>query len=356
MNVLIVKPSSLGDIIHALPAVDLIRRHHPDAFIAWVVNDSYIDLLRLYPGVNQIIPFKRKRWGKLRHWHELLPFARTLRAARFDVAIDLQGLLRSGLIVRASAAPDRVGFSHAREGAHRFYTRRIDIPQELRHAVDKNTALVRAAFALDAEARFPPLSGGQDSVDRAQALLAEHGLSDCDHLLVAAPCSRWESKMWPSAFFVDVLTQVSRRTSSVGCWLLGTQEEHAAAEAVAAACSGCRVVNLAGKTNLPVLTELLKRSRAMLTNDSGPMHLAAALGVPTVALFGATDPELTGPHGDQHVVFRGECEISPCFERCCPLEDRACSAAVQPEAVADAVVRMLERPDTDGTTSSRGDL
>jgi ADP-heptose:LPS heptosyltransferase len=198
VNILVVKPSSMGDIIHAFPAVDLLRREFPDATITWLVNDTFAGLIELLPGVDDVVLFRRKRLGKIRHWHELIPFARELRQHNFDLAIDFQGLFRSGLLTWLSGAPTRIGFHAAREGARMFYTEKVMVPANLTHAVDKNVFLVRSALNLAGEVRIPPLRQHHDFAKLARQLLQQHRLDEGDSLLAVAPSARWGTKRWNS--------------------------------------------------------------------------------------------------------------------------------------------------------------
>ena len=343
MNILVVKPSSLGDIIHAFPAVDLIRREYPEATITWLVNDAFAGIIDLLPGIDDVVLFRRQRWGRPRHWGELCGFVRDLRQRSFDVAVDFQGLLRSGLLSWLSGAPVRIGFRSAREGARLFYTEKVMLPANLVHAVDKNVFLVRSALRIGGEVRQPPLRQHHDYAKFARQLLERHCLDEGDGLLAVGAGARWESKRWPPAFFARVLDLVAERRPGTAIWLLGSADEQ---EPSAEVCANCRVakpVNLAGQTNLGALCEMLRASDVLLTNDSGPMHLAAALQTPTVALFGATSPDLTGPYGPGHHVFVGKCEGSPCLRRTCPLGTYECLDSVPPRKVGEAVLGLLSR-------------
>ena len=343
VNILIVKPSSLGDIVHTLPAVDLIRRRYPDAFIAWVVNDTFTGLLDLYPGIDEVITFRRKRWGRLRHWHEIIGFVGDLRQHHFDVVLDFQGLFRSGFISYTSAAPRRVGFHGSREGSSFFYTERVAVPANLKHAVERNVFLVRSSLDIGAESPMPELLRPHDFVKEAKRLLKQHDLlSGGGPLLAVGSGARWPSKRWPPRFFAAVLDSVQESLPDLRSWLLGTADETANAEQVIGLCRASRPRNLAGQTTLGSLGELLRRSDALLTNDSGPMHLAAAMSVPTIALFGPTDPDLTGPYGEQHSVFRSSCQRAPCFLRECDTDKRLCADGMSVSEVAEAVVAKLE--------------
>jgi len=133
-------------------------------------------------------------------------------------------------------------------------------------------------------------------------------------------------------------------------WILGTADERDRCSRLADLCPGCAILDLAGETNLGTLTELLRASDVLITNDSGPMHLAAAVHTPVVAFFGATDPDLTGPYGEGHTVFRTTCDLSPCFSRHCRVENRACSDGIASEEVASAVDVHLQRRFRDSAT------
>jgi len=341
VNILIVKPSSLGDIIHAFPAVEMIRSEHPEAHISWVVNDTFAGIVELHAEVDEIIVFKRERLGKVRHCLEVLPFLKEIRQRQYDVAIDFQGLLRSGLMTGLSRARQKIGFRSAREGAHHFYNEKVMLPANLKHAVDRNVFLVRSALGISGEVLLPTLKIQHDFVKGAKALMKRSGLLAGGPVIAVGPAARWPSKCWPPHFFAKIIDTVCESVPDALFWMLGTSEERSVGEEVSALCQVRGPVNLAGKTNLGVLTELLRRSHAMFTNDTGPMHLAAALGVPTVALFGSTDSELTGPYGSNHIIFHSKCEMSPCLSRQCCADNRKCWDGVSPTEVATAIVDRL---------------
>lgn len=341
MNFLVIKPSSLGDIIHTFPAVDLIRRARPEGTITWVVNECFAGMVDLCPAVDEIVVFQRKKLGQMRHLPKLISFLAELRQHPHDVAIDFQGLLRSGVMAFASGAPRRVGFENAREGAGLFYNEKVMLPANLRHAVDKNLFLARAALGMpDVEADFE-LPRQHDLAKCARQLMKGHPVGGNGPVVAVAPASRWPSKTWPLRFFAEVLDEVAARQPGVRCWVLGTPDEKDHCARLGELCRNCRFLNLAGETDLGTLTELLRASDVLVTNDSGPMHLAAAVETPTVAFFGATDPELTGPYGDRHRVIRSTCDLMPCFSRECLQENRACSDGTSPGEVAEAVLSHL---------------
>ena len=341
VKILIVKPSSLGDVLHALPAMSLLRRHFPDASISWLVNDTFAGIVELFPGVDEIIVFRRQRWGQLRHGFELAKFLLELRRRRFDLVIDFQGLFRSGFFTWVTGASRRIGFKAAREGARRFYNDPVLLPANLKHAVDKNLFLVRSALEIPESADFPELRIRPEFARKAMENLEEMGASG-HPVLAVAPAARWESKTWPPEFFAATISEVLRQRPDTVVWLLGTLSERQIGDQIQRLCPTLTLHNQMGATDLGTLVELLRRSHVMLTNDSGPMHIGAALKTPTVALFGPTSSELTGPYGEGHLVFAGQCEYRPCLQRACPLKIQTCQQ-IEPSAVASAILSVIAR-------------
>lgn len=335
MRVLVIKPSSFGDVLHTFPAIANLQRHFPDVLIDWIVNDNLAEAASLMPGVRRLIAFPRH--NALR-FSVLRGFLRELRREEYDVVLDFQGLLRSALIARFARAKNRVGFADAREGAPLFYTQKVSVPKK-EHAVRKNLLLVQEAFGLSSVKEFPQISLAiaDDAREEARRLLPDNG--DCIAVCFA---SRWPSKNWAEAFFQETLRIFAEKSQKCRILLTGMSEDCSVAERLASALPNADV--LAGKTPIPVLAEVLAHSRAMLTVDSGPMHLGALVGTPCLALFGATDPVLTGPWGVEgmHVVLRSRCPKAPCFQRECPL-GRKCPQGISAEEVAEKLFKLSQR-------------
>jgi heptosyltransferase I len=311
MRILIIKPSSLGDVVHALPTVNLIRRKFPDARISWLINDSLASLLRNCPVIDERIEFRR-------HAYTTFPaLLQRLRRGRFDCVVDLQGLLRSGIMARATGAPRRLGLSDAREGARWFYNEIIPTPRA--HAVDRYLHAASHLGCATGPIEFPLGIPPQ---------LASAGL------IAVNPSARWKTKLWGDDKFAELV----RRLPSKRVVLTGSVAEREQIERIA---QGCR--NVAGGTDLFELAELYRRCAVVITNDSGPMHVAAAVGTPVVAIFGPTDPALTGPYGNQHVVLRSGIPCSPCLKPYCAHTPRMeCMARVSVEQVLSAVHSFIK--------------
>lgn len=306
---LIVKPSSLGDVVHALPTVARIRRQFPDAHIAWLINRNLASLLQRSPVLDELILFDRDQPCR---FPALL---KQLCARRFDVVVDLQGLLRSGLMTWATRAPRRIGLSDAREGARLFYTEIVPVPRT--HAVHRYLKAAERLGCAGGPVEFP--LGVQPL--RREGWIAIH------------PFARWPTKEWGDHRFAELIRRLPRERVV----LTGTAAERSRVERMA---PGCR--NEAGNTDLFQLAELYARCAVLITNDSGPMHLAVAVGTPVIALFGPTDSALTGPYGGRHVVLRADVACAPCLKERCPHRPpMECMERLAVEDVVAAVRRFL---------------
>jgi lipopolysaccharide heptosyltransferase II len=328
-----------------MPSAMLLHQQLPEAELSWVVNDNFADVLRPLPFLKRLILFPRHAFASL-ETSKIRAFWQELRQEKYDYCLDYQGLFRSGLIAWLSGAGQRYGFAQAREMAPLFYTARIACPDDCRHAVAKNLHLTREFIRRLTGKALPPQPIAVEMVfptdirDNARRLLPPGD----GPLLGMAFSSSWPAKNWPLEFFQDTVAELQKALPSLRCWLLGSPAEHEVGEQLLAKLDFLPAVNLAGKTDLQTLGCLLQQSQALLTNDSGPMHLAAALSIPCTALFGATDPALTGPFaadGTKHTVLRSLCPQSPCFQRQCPRQGVSCAAGISPHAAAAALLAQM---------------
>lgn len=329
MRILIVKPSSLGDIIHALPTVRILRRAHTQAHIAWLANDNFAPLLAGCPIIDRVIPFARRRLGRVSSLPEAFHFARTLKAEGFDWAVDLQCLLRSALISRASGAPRRTGLADGREGSTFFYNEIVKLPPSPTHAVDRYLMLPRQ-LGLE--------------LDRVEFPLGGSPVAQRETLILVNPGARWATKRWPADRFAALLDALAARWPDHRLAILGSSDERPLAESIAARAKAKADI-LAGRTTLPELTTLMRRARLLISNDTGPLHLAVAVGTPTVSMFGPTDPRLTGPYpfgGEKNIVLTAETDCAPCFKAACRhTPELECMTRIRVEQVVAAVETLI---------------
>ncbi len=340
-RILIIKPSSLGDVVHALPVLAMLRRTCAEAHIAWLINSSLAPLLENHPLLDEVVRFDRERYGRMwrnpRAFVDFWRFVAEIRRRRFDLVIDLQGLIRSGLLCRFSGAKQRVGFSEAREGAWLFYSQRVRCPDSAEHAVEKNLAVLQALGLRVDQPEFPL---GVRAAERAEAteLLARVVGEPIDSFTAVIPGARWASKLWPAEKIAALIDRMHAE-GFARCVLLGAPDERDFAERVSGACrSG--VIDLVGRTSLRQLVALIDLAERVVCHDSGPLHIAAALGKPTVAIFGPTNPARTGPYSDAASVVTHPIECAPCYRRVCPYGHQNCMRQLEVETVL-AEVRAL---------------
>ncbi len=289
-NILIIKPSSLGDIVMALPALTALHKSFPDARISWLIRPEFAPLLENHPHLSDIILFDRKFLGKA--WFHpralacLLSLIRRLRRSKFDAVIDLQGLFRTASLAWLSGCKERLGMANARELANIFYTHKTEQNQDCIHAVDYYLKVVRDMGVSKMQVQFvlPVDSGAADSADR---LLTGHHIKRDDYA-VFVPGSAHKSKCWPAQNFASL---AEKMTSQFGLSIVvvGTRPEKTITERIVSG-AGVLVTDLAGLTSLPELVVLFKQARIVVSNDTGPGHIAAALGVPLVMIFGPSNP------------------------------------------------------------------
>jgi lipopolysaccharide heptosyltransferase I len=349
LKILILKPSSLGDVIHALPVLRLLKCHLPQSEIYWWLDAGLVPLLEGDRDLAGIIPFQRKRWSGLARWPEMLASLRAMRAKRFDWAIDLQGLARSGIFAWLSNAKLIVGLDNAREGsregARAFYDLTPPRASLDTHAVDRYLAVLpllkvpvhwnfewlpaRPQVAAEVDLKWNPGSGPW---------------------IALLPGARWDNKRWPVAYFVELVRRL-RASASFRFVILGGDDERALGETIAAD-NPSRCLNLTGQTSLWEMIEWLRRSRLVIANDTGPMHAAAALGRPLIVLFGPTNPRQTGPYGQLSSALQiTSLPCVPCYKSTCSYSvPLACLQGITPEMVCEKARAQLEAQGLAGST------
>jgi ADP-heptose:LPS heptosyltransferase len=347
IDVLLIKPSSLGDIIHCAPAAELIARSRADCRLTWLANEEYASFVRELPGVADVIAFPRQRFRGRRFPFWIAEAALWCRGLRrgFDVAVDLQGLQRSGLMARLSGARERFGPADARELAALHYNRAIDLPAGLEHATDRLLHLAMEVLKRSALLGAPPSGAPLRAAPLAPPAWARREADELlgrgkRAILALCPGARWRSKLWPEERWAELLGLLAARRPDLRPVFLGGREEQGFAAAVIAR-AGAPGENLAGKASLWVTAAILARSLAAVTLDSAPLHLAAAAGTPTLALFGPTEPRRVAPRGPAHAILRRDLDCLGCYARRCPLVRHACLPDIRAEEVFETLAGML---------------
>ncbi len=347
MNILIIRLSAIGDVIHALPAVPLLKQHYPGCRITWLVEEKAAGLLEEYPGIDRVLVSRRQSWlaalGRgtmLQAAKETAAFVRDVRQQRYDLVLDFQGLLKSGLAAGLVRAVRKVGFDNAREGSRLFYHEQAPAAECNDHAIKRHMALLEYLGIPAAEPRYAfPLDG----VARQVAdLLEREGIDRQRPYMCVHPRTLWKTKMWSPGKTAGLC---ARLVQDHDCRVLltGGKGDAGECERIRAE-AGKGVYTIAGKTSLRESACLLADAALLVTVDSGPMHLACAVGTPVVALFGPTAPWRTGPFGKEYSVVRKEMDCSPCYSRKkCPVGHHRCMDDISVDEVVKVCCNYLTK-------------
>jgi heptosyltransferase-1 len=350
VNILIVKTSAIGDVIHTLPSLWSLRAHFPEAQITWLVEESAADLVIGHPAVNRVLVARRKTWlsdlrsGRVsRALSGFVGFVRDLRDTRYDLVIDFQGLLKSAMWVLLARGARKIGFGRGMEHAEHSYlvlNERIPAVDMNQHAIERSLLLLKGIGVPPAKLRYEvPVSAQQEA--EAAALLLACGVREEDRVVAMNPMARWPTKLWDAQSFAALADRLEGEGICVV--FTGGAQDGSALDEIGRFMTR-RQRRADGKTNLNQLAALYRRAQVVVTTDSGPMHLAAAVGTFVVALFGPTAPWRTGPYGSNHVVLRADVSCSPCFKKEClttDYEERACMKRLTVDQVEEAVLKKL---------------
>lgn len=364
-RILLIKPSAVGDVVHALPVLAKLRLRYANARIDWMLTPHIAELIGHHPALSNVVLFERKTYGKpWKNWSKstsgFLEMIAGLRDAHYDLVVDLHGQFRSAFFSLVTGAPTRIGFDRprksvrragralpteayehgwtgAREGSWLAYTHRIPLPTLDAHAADRYLWLGEMLGFHQGPPDFTvPVPAS--AVARIQSVLQEHGAGE-KPLAFLAPGTLWETKHWPAESFAKVASYFLENGWAVV--LAGSAKDRAVCQRVHVGAPG--VIDLSGKTSISEMAALIRRAAMCVTNDSGPMHMAAALGSPLVAIFGPTDSLWVGPYGMAGSVVRANLPCSPCYLRRlrdCPFA-HACMKQVTPEQVIARIEKLL---------------
>lgn len=332
-RILIIKPSSFGDIIHLFPTLQLLKERLPGVTADFLVHPAFAPLLDFSPlPIRRKILFDRSALGKVTTFGKAaIALLRELRQEKYDLVIDYQGLFRSGLCAGLSKAKIKAGAAAPREkGAKWFYNRRT--ASTAAHAVERYVRMTEALF------HWPKGEVPTPELPRSAAGAAN--LPELpERYIVLLPGTRWESKRFPPSLFRAIADELRRRDPGISFVAAGSSSEAAIAGEI-----GGDIINLAGKTTLPGLLELLRASCGVIGNDSGPLHAAAALQKPVIGFYGPTDPALTGPWGDTAAAIYADARCRGCLKRVCPLPETLCHQ-LDVNYICDTLCNQISKED-----------
>lgn len=338
MKILILKPSSLGDVVQALPVLRLLKLHWPESDIFWWIDTNLASLLDGDPDLAGIVQFDRRRWSFPANWAEVWHSVRWMRGQSFDLVIDLQCLLRSGFFAWLANGKYLVGLDEPREGARGFYDVAVRRNSFHTHAVDWYLAVLTA---LDV-----PVHWNFQWLPERPAVSAEvrrKWETQSSRWIVIQPGARWLNKRWPVENYAELIRLLAGDKPEFRVAIMGSRDDKEAG-AVLAQAAPERCLDLTGKVSLPEMIEWIRLSEFMISNDTGPMHVAAALGKPVAAVFGPTEPRRTGPYRQLQNVVRIDLPCAPCMKSYCtysrPME---CLKAISPQMVYERVTKVMAR-------------
>lgn len=343
-NVLIVLLGAIGDVVRGLPLAVRMKRAWPETKITWAVEPKSADIVRGHAAIDEVLLFDRPKG-----FREFRRFLREVRSRRFDVTLDLQRHLKSGVTSRASRARRRIGFhrENAKELNWIFNNQHIPFADDTLPKVQHYQLF---GDMLD----LPPLKPLEFDLPMAERNRAEELIAaacEDQEMDVPPPEKRvglliggsWESKRWPPERFRELAAQLNRELQ-FSCFLLGAPAETSIAHQVQLGPGAVPIANLAGKTTLPELAAVIAVMNFVVGGDCGPMHMAAAIGTPAISLWGPTDPIRTGPYGSESLILSSPIGCAPCYRRKCPGLDKLCMFDIPSEAVMARVQQLLRAP------------
>ncbi len=340
-KVLIVKLSAIGDVVHTLPAVNALRRYRPEAQITWLVEEASADLVIGHGAVDRVLVSKRKRWSRGLHTHnwrhhlgEIFSFIKQLRDTRYDMVLDYQAALKGAALIALTRADRKIGFGPGmahQEHSYWVLNEKIPMVSMEIHAL-KRSLMLMEALGIPVERIEYNLPISRSAIKKVQQLARTEGRRSGPSVAIN-PVALWDTKLWSSHRFAELADQLIE-TYQTNIYFTGGLSDKGEIDGIIRQMQ-YHGVNLAGKTSLIELAALYQQMACVITTDTGPMHISAAVETPVAALFGPTAEWRTGPYGDGHQVVSVPMDCRPCFKRHC--DHRRCMQSI---TVADVMKRV----------------
>ena len=331
-RILVLKLRYIGDVLLSTPVLTRLRESFPKAHLTVLVNAGTEGVLRGHPAIDEVLLVERGNWaGDVR-------LVRELRRRRFDLAVDLTDGDRSAILARLSGAPVRVGYNSEKRWRGRLYTETVQADRFVMHAVPYHLQATEA-LGLLGPPPAPTLALAPEAKEAAARLLKHAGIDTVHPLVCVHPGARWWFKSWPPERFAALADRIQRETSAQVVFLGGRGERDIVDRIAMVMRSPHR--RLVGHTNLQELAAVLEKAALMVSNDNGAMHMAAALHVPVIGLFGPSDPVVWGPWGEGHRTFYKNVDCRACFHPDCFRGEENCMRQISVDEVWDAVKERL---------------
>ncbi|MFH2012912.1 MAG: glycosyltransferase family 9 protein [Pseudomonadota bacterium] len=344
MEIMIVKLSAIGDVVHTLPSLEALRAAYPDSRITWLIEEDTEQIIRNHPSLDKVIVSKRKTWMKsilkpstcLQTFDDIVSFVKELRRTKYDLVIDFQGLLKSGILTLLSGGKRRLGYDKTRELSYLFLNERIPPYDPDLHAVERYLNLTKY---LGAEVKEPEflIPFDERDVEYVKGFLSDNGVDGTKKIIAVNPASGWETKLWDLEKFSLLCDRIIDECHAVIVFT-GGKDDLGMIDTLTSKMRNT-ALNTAGRMNLKQLACLLSMAALMITTDTGPMHVASAMKTPVVAIFGPTAPWRTGPYGKGHTIIKSGVECSPCFKKKC--DTKKCMAEITVDEVFSLTAQKL---------------
>jgi len=347
-RILIIKPSSLGDIVHTLPVAHALKRNNPNSTIGWVVQQDFAPLLERDPAVDTVYPIhipstsdpQAGRFVYLRAFTATVKMFkrlhRQLKDVPCDLVLDLHASFRSGLLGRTNPGGLRMGFRGAGELNSWFQNQLVTVPESVQHALDKNLLFCDHLACTVSPEDFH-MCCSTDDVDAVRVFLRRQKIPAGAKIIYANPAARWRTKFWPARRWAELADCLSARGTVM---VFGGSGQDVRYIASITRLMKTRPLVAAGRFSLPQSVALIQRSSLYVGLDSGPMHMAALSDIPVVALFGPTHPDRVGPYGVKHIIVRAsDLDCLECRRRSC--DHLSCMKGITAGMVYDAAVSLV---------------
>jgi lipopolysaccharide heptosyltransferase I len=345
LKILIVRLSAIGDVVHSLPILHSLRRKFPDAYIAWAVEDKAAQILINNPLLDHVYVLNKQKWKSygltFKTIKEIFSLIRSIRAEKFDIAIDLQELFKSAFVTFLSSAKRRIAHDKTREFAQLFANEKLpyhDIFDPDKMIIERYLEPAQYLGAPVDEVKFslPPLK------EETKAYVDEL-LKDIDKtkpVIIFAPATIWPTKHWLESYWAELLDMMAENNNII---FIGTWQNNALINKITSLAKTDKFLSLVGKTALFDLIELFNRSDIVIAPDTGPMHIANATDKPVIiSMFGSTSYKRSAPYGEKHVALSATLPCQPCFKRQCPKEAKMeCMKKITPDMIFQIVNQKL---------------
>lgn len=333
-NILIIKMSALGDVMHAIPCADALRNLYPTARITWIVHPQFGAFIPEWPIVDEVMYFDKAEFNKQSFSEKvkrIFALRRELRKRNFDLVIDLQGLFKSAVVAFLTGCPTRIGYNDMREGSG-LISKAIHGKNDKGHVVQQYLDVIRFLGSPVEEPTFPTPTLHAEKEKMRKILLAKNPSIDWAKTVVLVPGAGWATKEWPESHFAELADKLLADGQTV--ILAGGPAELSKADIITNLVTEGKVINLIGKTSLRELAALMGITGTCVGGDTGPVHIAAAMGCRIIALFGPSSGHRAGPYGAKVIIISSSENCCPCFKRKCPLQKNCMSMITVDEVYA----------------------